>query len=118
MSAPAPPIVPTAPAARRRAASIRDGWARQGCAAGLWAALLLVTYWWVADGGITALAGWATGLTALGQLTGLLASVLLLVQVLLMARVPALERVFGQDRLAILHRTVPGEYLHIETFGW
>jgi len=106
VSAPAPPVVPTAPTARQRAAPIRDAWARQACTAGLWAALLLVTYWWVADGGITALAGWATGLTALGQLTGLLASVLLLVQVVLMARVPALERVFGQDRLAILHRTV------------
>ena len=79
MSAPAPLIVPTAPTARRRAAPIRDAWARQAAMTGLWAALLLVTYWWVADGGITALAGWATGLTALGQLTGLLASVLLLV---------------------------------------
>jgi len=105
--APAPPIV--VPTARHRAAphrATRDAWARHACAAGLWGALLLVTYWWVADGGITALGGWATGLTALGQLTGLLASVLLLVQVLLMARVPALERVFGQDRLAVLHRTV------------
>ncbi|HEY0813466.1 MAG TPA: ferredoxin reductase family protein [Pseudonocardia sp.] len=106
MPTPAPPINPIA---RHRAAphhAPHDARARQAAAAGLWAALLLVTYWWVADGGVTALGGWATGLTALGQLTGLLASVLLLVQVLLMARVPALERVFGQDRLAILHRTV------------
>jgi hypothetical protein len=57
----------------------------------LWAALLLVTYWWVTDGGISALAGWATGLTALGQLTGLLASVLLLVQVLLSGIRPAVS---------------------------
>ena len=37
---------------------------------------------------VSALAGWADGLTSLGRLTGLLASDLLLVQVLLMARIP------------------------------
>ena len=42
----------------------------------------------------------------LGRLTGLVASDLLLVQVLLMARVPVLERAFGQDRLARRHRVV------------
>ena len=52
------------------------------------------------------LAGWATGLTSVGRLTGLVASVLLLAQVLLMARVPVLEHAFGQDRLARLHRLV------------
>src|SRR5947209_2047 len=41
-----------------------------------------------------------------GRLTGLPASDLLLVQVLLMARVPVLERAFGQDRLARIHRWV------------
>jgi hypothetical protein len=45
-------------------------------------------------------------LTSAGRLTGLLASDLLLVQVLLMARVPVLERAFGQDRLARHHRIV------------
>ncbi len=39
---------------------------------------------------------------SLGRLTGLVASDLLLVQVLLMARVPAVERAVGQDRLARL----------------
>ena len=57
----------------------------------LWLSLLLVTYWWVAGGGVQELAGWATGLTSLGRLTGLLAAVLLLAQVVLMARVPTLE---------------------------
>jgi predicted ferric reductase len=69
-------------------------------------ALTLVTFWWATGGGLTDLGGWATGLTSLGRLTGLLASVLLLVQVLLMARVPLLERAFGQDRLAAIHRLV------------
>jgi predicted ferric reductase len=83
-----------------------DAAVRTGAAAALWLALLLVTYWWVADGGVQALGGWATGSTSLGRLSGLLASLLLLVQVLLMARVPVLEAAFGQDRLARLHRLV------------
>ena len=70
------------------------------------AGALLVTYWWAAGGGIQALGTFGTGLTSGGRLTGLLASFLLLVQVVLMARVPVLERAFGQDRLARTHRLV------------
>jgi predicted ferric reductase len=73
---------------------------------GLWLSLLLVSYWWAAAGGIGDLFGWTTGLTSLGRLTGLVASDLLLVQVLLMARLPVLEKAFGQDRLARQHRVV------------
>ena len=72
----------------------------------LWLSLLLVSYWWAAAGGVQDLSGWATGLTSLGRLTGLVASVLLLAQVLLMARVPVLEHAFGQDRMARQHRLV------------
>jgi predicted ferric reductase len=67
---------------------------------------LLVSYWWVAGGGVRDLAGWGAGLTSIGRLSGLASSVLLLAQVLLMARVPILERAFGQDRLARVHRIV------------
>ncbi len=83
-----------------------DAATRTAAAGALWLSLLLVTFWWVADGGITDLTGWATGLTSVGRILGLVASVLLLVQVLLMARVPVLEKAYGQDRLAGLHRTV------------
>jgi predicted ferric reductase len=72
----------------------------------MWIGLLLVSYWWAAGGGITDLFGWVSGLTSSGRLTGLVASDLLLVQVLLMARLPILERAFGQDRLARIHRIV------------
>ncbi len=72
----------------------------------LWLSLLLVIFWWDADGGIRDLSGWVTGLDSLGRLTGLVASVLLLAQVVLMARVPRLESAYGQDRLAHLHRLV------------
>lgn len=68
------------------------------------ASLVVVTYLWLAGGGIQDLASWADGLTSLGRWTGLLAADLLLVQVLLMARIPPLERAVGQDRLARVHR--------------
>jgi predicted ferric reductase len=84
----------------------RDANVRVLAGSALWLALLLVTYWWDVDGGIRDLTGWATGLTSLGRITGLVASVLLLAQVLLMARVPALESAYGQDRLARIHRIV------------
>ncbi|MDQ6657963.1 MAG: ferric reductase-like transmembrane domain-containing protein [Actinomycetota bacterium] len=83
-----------------------DAGVRLGTLVGLWAALLLVSYWWASGGGIQDLAGWVTGLTSTGRLTGLLASVLLLAQVLLMARLPLVEHAFGQERLARLHRFV------------
>jgi predicted ferric reductase len=72
----------------------------------LWAGLLLVTYWWDTDGGITDLGAWDTGLTSVGRLTGLWSADLLLVQVLLMSRLPPLEHAFGRDRLARIHRVV------------
>ena len=70
----------------------------------LWVSLLLVTFWWAEGRGIQDLGGWESGLMSTGRLTGLIASVLLLAQVLMMARLPVLERAYGQDRLAHLHR--------------
>ena len=86
--------------------AVRDRRVRTAAEALLVVALTLVTFWWATGGGLSDLGGWASGLTSLGRLTGLLASVLLLVQVLLMARVPLLEQAFGQDRLAVVHRLV------------
>jgi predicted ferric reductase len=101
---PRPAVIagPDGPTSRARV----DAAVRVSSLVGLWAGLLLVTYWWATGGGIQDLGGWASGLDSTGRLTGLLASELLLVQVLLMARVPALEHAFGQDRLAALHRCV------------
>jgi predicted ferric reductase len=45
--------------------------------------------------------GWAT---ALGRLTGLVGTYLMLIAVVLVARLPALERALGQDRLVGWHR--------------
>jgi predicted ferric reductase len=59
------------------------------------------------------IAGDADSLTSLGRLTGLLASDLLLLQVLLMARLPLVERAFGQDRLARWHRLTGFTSFHL-----
>jgi predicted ferric reductase len=83
-----------------------DAAVRVASAAVLWLALLLVSYWWVADRGLEDLTGWTSGLDSAGRISGLVASVLLLAQVVLMARVPALESAYGQDRLARIHRVV------------
>ena len=72
----------------------------------LWLSLLLVTYWWVANGGVADLASWESGLTSLGRITGLWSADLLLLQVLLMSRLPPLEHAFGRDRLGRIHRVV------------
>ncbi len=82
----------------------RDAGIRLAALVMVWGACLLVGYWWVTGRGLQDLGGWSTGLSSAGRLTGLLAAVLLLVQVLLMARIPVLEGAFGQDRLARLHR--------------
>ncbi len=87
------------------ASRARRGWADFSGAAVL-ANLTAVVALWIYHGGVAALAGSDHGLTSVGRLTGLLAAVLLLLQVLLMARIPWIERWYGQDRLARRHRAV------------
>ena len=71
-----------------------------------WGATLFVVALWVAGGGLTAFGSAGETLTNLGRLSGLLASVLMLLQVLLMARIPFVEQAWGQDELARVHRLV------------
>jgi predicted ferric reductase len=65
--------------------------------------VLVVGLWW-RGGGMTDLHGAVSALTSCGRLTGLLGAYLVLVQLLLLARIPALERVVGFDRLTRWHR--------------
>ncbi len=100
---PASTALPTRPGRTAR----RDAGVRTAAGSALWLSLLLVTYLWAAGGGIVDLgAGFAEALVSLGRWTGLVASNLLLVQVILMARLPFLERAFGQDRMNHQHRLV------------
>ncbi len=68
--------------------------------------VLWVVFLWTRGGGIRDLGGWDTSLLSTGRMAGLIASLLLLVQVLMMARIPILERAWGQDRLVSLHRLI------------
>ncbi|WP_020520868.1 ferredoxin reductase family protein [Catelliglobosispora koreensis] len=92
----------SAPVAGRRAAP--RWWGRAAIAGALFSLLAAVALW-ASNGGIGELAsGGAQAIVAGGRLGGLIASNLLLLQVLLMARIPFVERSFGQDRLARWHR--------------
>ena len=91
---------------RRRALSPVPAWWRVAVQSLTWTNLMVVLALWIMDGQVQQLTGWASGLTSLGRLTALASAALLLVQVLLMARIPAVERVYGQDELARLHRLV------------
>src|SRR5690349_2274448 len=85
--------------------AVTPGWWADAGGAVAAASLLVVTALWAANGGVDqVLGGGADALSAAGRLTGLVSSDLLLLQVLLMARVPLVERAFGQDRLARWHR--------------
>ena len=68
------------------------------------ASIIIVVALWLRGGNLQSLSG-NGALTSLGRLTGLIAADLLLIQVLLMARVPWIERAYGQDRLARWHRS-------------
>jgi predicted ferric reductase len=67
--------------------------------------LAVVTALWAAEGGPSGLVGGVgSAMVSMSRLAGLWASALLLVQVLGMARVPAIERAFGLDRVTAWHR--------------
>jgi len=82
-------------------------WWRDASGVACWLSALVVVYLWLAGGGAVGLSSTPSEMfTSLGRLSGLVAADLLLVQVLLMARVPWVERSYGQDQLARRHREV------------
>ncbi len=90
---------------RSHSGATRQSW-RDAIGALTWASLLVVVALWVSNKGLQHLADLGDGLTSIGRLAGLLSADLLLIQVLLMARIPVVERVYGQDELARRHRWV------------
>jgi predicted ferric reductase len=64
---------------------------------------IAITWLWV-DGGNLHPRSTGDLLTGIGRLTGLQGAYLALLQVVLIARIPALERVVGFDRLTVWHR--------------
>lgn len=100
-----PQPIPSRMTRARTRAQIPTWW-RDAVGAATWSSMLVVVALWVAGGGLHDLTGWASALTSVGRLTGLASSDLLLLQVLLLARIPMVERVYGQDELVRRHRLV------------
>ena len=63
----------------------------------------VIVWLWVHGGNLAPTSAGAA-LTGVGRITGLLAAYLALLQVILLARLPALERAIGFDRLSVWHR--------------
>jgi predicted ferric reductase len=64
----------------------------------------VVVWLWLRSGGIGDVQDGATLLSAAGRISGLLGAYLALLELLLLARLPALERLLGFDRLTSWHR--------------
>jgi predicted ferric reductase len=72
-----------------------------------WLSVLVVVALWLSNGGAHDLTlKPADFFTGIGRITGLVSADLLLIQVLLMARIPWVERAWGQDELVRRHRLV------------
>ena len=100
---------PVAPARRPPMVRVRPAaaWWRDAAGIACWSSALIVAVLWVDGRGLQSLASTpAALLMSLGRLSGLVAADLLLIQVFLMARVPWIERSYGQDELARRHRLV------------
>jgi predicted ferric reductase len=81
----------------------RRWWADVAGSAALLSVVVVVALW-LANKGVQNAAGSGGLATTTGRLTGLLSADFMLLQVLLMARIPWVERSYGQDALARRHR--------------
>jgi predicted ferric reductase len=97
-------VDPLAPVGRVGSPPRTPAWWRDAVGSATWLSMLVVLALWLSNGGLQGLS--TDPFTGLGRLTGLIAADLLLIQVLLMARVPVIERSYGQDELARRHRLV------------
>jgi len=98
--------VPPAAVRRIPARPAPRGWWKDVAGAAALLSITAVVALWLTNGGLRNLGAQGGAATSAGRLTGLIASDLLLLQVLLMARIPWLERSYGQDTLARRHRLV------------
>jgi len=125
------PAATSAPAVQARAVARRVPlprvWpVRAGDVVALVAAnAVLVVLMWVRHGGLDQLATVAGTITAAGQLTALLGTYLVLLELLLMSRSPWLDQAFGMDRIAAAHRWIGfgatwliGGHAVLTTVGW
>jgi predicted ferric reductase len=96
------PLWPEPPAVVR----VPPRWWRESVQVATWASVLVVVGLWLVGGTPQQLGTPAGALVGAGRLLGLVSADLLLIQVLLMARIPIVERTFGQDELTRRHRLI------------
>ncbi len=98
--------LPLQPPRARRAFPV-EGW-RIAASTATWASLVVVACLWAAHAGIQDVVAGSTAerLASVGRLAALASADLLLLQVLLMARIPWVERAYGQDGLTRRHRLI------------
>lgn len=95
------------PVGRAPRAGIPPAWLPRMIVGAAAMSLVIVGVLWLHGGGVAnTTGGGAPAVTSIGRLAGLAAADLLMIQVLLMARIPWIEREFGQDSLARWHRYV------------
>ena len=104
MSAPGKLTAAPAAAILRRVRSPRGRIAGWGLGVLAAANAGVVVWLWLRSGGIADVEDGATLLSAAGRIAGLLGAYLALLELLLLARLPALERLLGFDRLTTWHR--------------
>src|SRR3982074_569991 len=90
-------------AARRVRAPAPQPWWGDVVGSAAFMSVVAVVALWLSNRGLQNLAGAGGVATTIGRLTGLVAADLLILQVLLMARIPWVERSYGQDKLARRH---------------
>jgi predicted ferric reductase len=99
-------VVDGAARAMGRRPSNATAWSRDVAMALAGLSVVVVIALWVTGQGPGELGSVTGVLHSFGRLTALLSSDLLLIQVILMARVPFLEKAFGQDAMVRTHRLV------------
>ena len=91
---------------RRWPDALRFGWADL-CGLIAIASVVVVVCMWLRTGGVqTGVSSLDGALSSLGLLTGLLSSILMILQVVALARIPWVERAWGHDLLTHRHRTL------------
>ncbi len=100
-------------ARERRIRSRRRMRAADLMVAAVWLSVALAVSLWLAYGGMNLVTDPASAITALGIVTGLVGTDLILVMLVLAARIPAIDRVIGQDKAMAFHRKLgkPALYL-------
>lgn len=78
-----------------------------------WSTVLAVTIMFLLDGALATIKDWPSALSATSRLTALLATDLLLIHMLLVARVPWLDKLYGHDKITVVHKKLGKPILYL-----